>query len=132
MNRSVIQQTVVLPATAEKLFEMYLDPAAHEVITGSAVTIGEKEGSEFSAFDGALTGTILTVVRPRLIVQSWRSKMFHDKNPDSTLILTFSPEDDNGRIDLVHLDVPDHDFQSVTEGWKKYYFEPWQRYLESQ
>ena len=33
--RNVIRQTVVLPASAEALFEMYLDPSAHEAITGT-------------------------------------------------------------------------------------------------
>ena len=74
-------------------------------------------------------------MRPQLVVQSWRSVNFHDDDPDSTLILMFTPEatDANrGGIDLVHLDVPNHDFQDVTEGWRKYYWDPWQAYLEGQ
>jgi hypothetical protein len=89
------------------------------------VTIGSEVGAEFRAFGGQLSGTIVTLVRPRLIVQSWRSTKFHADDPDSTLILMFSPEGSDaaqGRIDLVHLDVPDHDFEDVTEGWPKYYW----------
>ncbi len=130
--RNVIQQSVVLPASAESLFQMYLDPAAHAAITGNAVTIGAEPGAAFSAFGGQLSGTILAVVRPRLIVQAWRSTKFHAVDPDSTLILSFTPDDfdaTHGRIDLVHLDVPDHDFQDVTEGWPKYYWTPWREYL---
>ena len=112
--RNVIRQTVVLPASAEALFEMYLDPSAHQAITGARVVIGDKRGARFQAFDGALTGTMLEVVRPSLIVQSWRSTEFKAENPDSTLILSFSPEGDKGRIDLIHLDVPDHDYDGVT------------------
>jgi hypothetical protein len=37
--RSIIQQSIVLPATADALFEMYLDPAAHGAFTGHPVTI---------------------------------------------------------------------------------------------
>jgi activator of HSP90 ATPase len=128
--RNVIQQTVVLPAAAPSLLEMYLDPAAHQAFTGAAVTIGPEPGSEFRAFDGMLTGTMLAVVRPRLIVQSWRSVAFKPEDVDSTLILTFTPEGAEGRIDLVHLDVPDHDREGVQQGWKKYYWAPWRTYLE--
>ena len=130
--RNVMQQSVILPASAEELFEMYLDPAAHGAITGSSVTIGAEPGAAFRAFDGQLSGTILAAVRPHLIVQSWRSTKFHANDPDSTLILSFTPEDSHAprcRIDLVHLDVPDHDFQDVTEGWPKYYWGPWREYL---
>jgi len=127
--RNVIRQTVVLPAPAEMLFEMYLDPAKHQAITGAPVDIGDERGSKFKAFDGALTGTILEVVKPRLIIQSWRSKVFKAEDPDSTLIMSFTPEADEGRIDLIHLDVPDHDYDGVTQGWEKFYWTPWRAYL---
>lgn len=56
--RKVIRQSVILPASAEKLSEMYINPTTHQAITGASVEIGDKRGSEFKAFDGALTGTI--------------------------------------------------------------------------
>ena len=127
--RNVITDSVVLPATAARLFEMYLDPAAHAAFTGSPVTVGAAPGAKFEAFAGQLSGQILHVVRPRLIVQSWRSTQFHEGDPDSTLILSFTAEGDQARIDLVHLDVPDHDVDGVTEGWGKYYWTPWHDYL---
>jgi activator of HSP90 ATPase len=132
--RKVIQQSVVLPARPEALFAMYFDAAAHSVITGFPVTIGADADADFRAFDGQLSGTILSIVRSTLIVQSWRSTKFHDDDPDSTLVLMFMPEPEtagHGRIDLAHLDVPDHDFQDVTEGWSKYYWSPWRTYLDS-
>ena len=129
--RNVIRQSVVLPAPAETLFEMYLDPAVHRAITGAPVDIGDERGAKFKAFDGALTGTILEVVKPRLIIQSWRSNVFKAKDPDATLILSFTPENDEGRIDLIHIDVPDHDYEGVTQGWEKHYWAPWRAYLGS-
>ena len=129
--RRIIEQSVALPATAEELFDMYLDPAEHSAFTGSEVRIGTEPGSEFRAFNGALSGTVLSVVRPRLIVQSWRSTGFKDDDVDSTLILTFTPEGDQARIDLVHLDVPEQDYDGVTQGWSKFYWTPWRHYLEN-
>ena len=129
--RSIITDSVELPAVADRLFEMYLDPAEHAAFTGQPVTIGAGQGDRFEAFGGMLTGELLHVVRPRLIVQSWRSALFHAPDPDSTLILTFTPVDKQGRIDLVHLDVPAHDYDDVVVGWKKHYWDPWRAYLES-
>jgi activator of HSP90 ATPase len=128
--RSVIRQTVVLQASAESLYGMYLDPAIHAAITGAPVVIRDQPGTKFEAFGGVLTGTILEVARPRLIVQSWRSSIFHAEDADSTLILLFTPQADGGRIDLIHLDVPDHDYDGVKSGWEKYYWTPWRAYLE--
>ena len=129
--RNIIRQTVVLPASAETLCDMYLDPSKHQAITGAHVEIGDKRGSEFNAFEGALTGTILEVIRPKLIIKSWRSVNFMAEDPDSTLILSFTSEGDEGRIDLVHLDVPDQDYDGVNQGWEKYYWTPWRTYLTS-
>src|SRR5271155_1409543 len=100
--RSVISQSVVLPAPAERLFAMYIDPAKHAAITGAPVAISGEPGSPFQAFNGALTGSILQIIPQRLVIQSWRSTKFNDGDPDSTLILTFAPEATdgrNGRID---------------------------------
>jgi len=127
--RSIIQQSVVLQASAPSLYAMYLDPVAHAEITGAPVTIGTAAGSVFRAFDGNLSGSMLTVVEPILIVQSWRSTHFNEDDPDSTLILTFTPHGGTGRIDLVHLDVPSQDYQGVVDGWEAYYWTPWRHYL---
>ena len=127
--RNVIRQSVVLPASAEKLFEMYINPSTHQAITGASVDIDDKRGSEFKAFDGALSGTILEVIKPRLIIKSWRSINFLAEDPDSTLILSFTSDGNEGRIDLVHLDVPDQDYDGVDQGWERYYWTPWRAYL---
>jgi len=127
--RTIISQSVVLPAPAESLFEMYTDPAKHAAITGAPVTISFEPGSPFHAFNCVLTGATLQIIPRRLVIQSWRSTKFNDEDPDSTLILAFTPEGTNGRIDLVHLDVPAHNYQSVVEGWETHYWGPWRRHI---
>ena len=128
--RNVIRQSVALPAPADRLFQMYLDPQTHGAITGAPVTIAEETGAEFRAFDGKLSGQILAVTRPRLIVQFWRSVAFKPDDLDSTLILCFTAQGNEGRIDLVHLDVPDQDLDGVKKGWEAFYWTPWRKYLE--
>ena len=129
--RSCIYKTVVLPASSGDLYDMYMDPEVHSEITGAPAKISEESGSSFEAFGGLVKGTTVQVVKHRLIVQSWRSINFDKKDPDSTLIIAFEPEDDDGRIDLVHLDVPKKDFQGVSGGWESRYFAPWLTYLQS-
>ncbi len=131
--RNTIFKTVVLPAPAETLYDMYMDSEIHGAFTGAPANISEVAGSPFEAFGGLLLGTMLQVVKPRLIVQSWRSVNFAEEDPDSTLIISFTPEvDGEGRIDLVHLDVPEDDYQGVSGGWESRYFTPWLSYLQDQ
>ncbi len=125
----IVRQSVVLPATAKNLYSMYLSPAKHTAITGRKVAIGARPGAKFSAFNGALSGRMLYTVPGRLIVQAWRSTAFRKGDVDSTLILRFTPKGRQGRIDLVHVNVPDHDYRGVNKGWKQYYWKPWRKYL---
>jgi uncharacterized protein YndB with AHSA1/START domain len=125
-----IQLAALLPASPDELFDMYLDAGLHAAITGAPVSVGARAGAEFRAFDGALQGTILQVVPKRLIVQSWRAAHWKAGDIDSTLILTFWSERRGTRIELVHVNVADHDFAALSEGWEIYYWTPWREYLK--
>jgi uncharacterized protein YndB with AHSA1/START domain len=124
-----IQLAAALPASPERLYEMYLDPIEHAAFTGAPVTIAPHAGAEVRAFNDIITGTILQVVPKRLIVQSWRSPHWSPNDLDSTLVLTFLPDPEGGRIELLQTNVVDHDFAGVSHGWEKYYWTPWREYL---
>jgi uncharacterized protein YndB with AHSA1/START domain len=129
MPRTIIL-AASLPAPPERLYEMYVDPQLHAAFTGLPVEIEPHPGGTFRAFNGAIWGTILGVVPNRLIVQRWRSKNFPQEAIDSTLVLSFWPEGTAGRVELVHANVPEEDFAGVSEGWSKFYWNPWRAYLE--
>jgi activator of HSP90 ATPase len=124
-----VNQSVTLPAPAKKLYAMYLSPRAHGAIVGGKVQIGSRPGTRFRAFGGALSGRMLQTIPGRLIVQAWRSRAFRKGDADSTLILRFTPKGRSGRIDLVHVNVPNHDYRGVSKGWKNYYWKPWRKVL---
>ncbi len=125
-----IEQSTRFNASAQQLFDIYLDPKRHAIITGAPVKISAKPNSKFSAFGGMLSGTMLFTIAGQLIVQRWRSCEFHDADIDSLLILRFVQDGKKGRIDLVHANVPKHDHKGVTEGWKQYYWKPLRTYLK--
>ena len=128
MPRNIIM-AASLPATPEKLFDMYLDAEAHAAFTGLPVTLEPHAGGAFRAFDGMLTGTILHIQPKSLIVQTWRSVNWPLTVMDSVLTLSFWPAEDGGRIEVVHINVADEDFAGVSQGWEKYYWTPWRAYL---
>jgi activator of HSP90 ATPase len=130
MPRNVVL-AASFPAGPERLYDMYLDAKSHAAFTGAPVTIEARAGAAFYAFNGALTGSILHVEPKRLIVQKWRSTNFPDAAIDSVLVLSFWPDGEGARIELVHVNVPEEDFAGVSEGWAKYYWNPWRTYLDS-
>ncbi len=131
MPRTLLM-AATLPALPDRLYDMYLNPAAHAEFTGAPVMIAPKVGAEFRAFDKALSGRILHLVPKRMIVQSWRATHWSAEELDSTLVLTFYPDEGGARIELAHVNVADHDFAGVSQGWEKYYWTPWRKYLRKQ
>jgi activator of HSP90 ATPase len=125
-----IEQSVRFPVSAQELYDLYMDPALHAAFTGAPVKISAKPGSKFLAFDGMLEGTTVSTLPGKLIVQRWRSMMFKPDDPDSILVLYFVQEAKRGRIDLAHINVPQHDHAGVTHGWDKYYWKPLRAYLK--
>jgi activator of HSP90 ATPase len=128
MPRNLIM-AASLPASPDKLFDMYLDPVAHAAFTGLPVNIEPRAGGVFRAFDGMLSGTILHIEPKSLIVQTWRSANWPLSAMDSVLTLSFWSEKDGARIELVQVNVPEEDFAGVSQGWERYYWTPWHNYL---
>lgn len=128
MPRTIIA-AASLPATPDKLFDMYLDAETHAGFTGMPVTLEPHAGGIFRAFDGMLSGTILHIEPKALIVQTWRSANWPLTAMDSVLTLSFWPTEDGARIEIVHANAPEEDFAGVSQGWEKYYWTPWLTYL---
>ena len=128
----IIRHGVTLPASPEKLFDIYMDPVIHGAIIGGAVTISPTVGSEFRAFDGMIRGRTIGVVPKKYIIQLWRGNDWDPEDGDSILVLAFLPDGENGRIELTHLNVPVRDFDNVNKGWLNYYWKPWRAYLETE
>jgi len=126
-----IEQSVHFPASAQTLYDIYLDPDRHAAVTGAPVKISSKPRSKFAAFNGMIWGSTVTAIPGKMIVQRWRSEKFKEENLDSILILTFVQDGKRGRIDLVHVNVPEHDHEGVTEGWEEFYWKPLRGYLSA-
>jgi activator of HSP90 ATPase len=124
-----IQQSVEFAAPPAELFEMYMDSKKHSAATGGPAKMSRKVGGDFTAWGGQLRGKNLMIIPKRMIVQTWRSCNFKKADADSILVITFSKTPNGGRVDLVHVGVPEQDHAGVTQGWPKYYWEPWCAYL---
>jgi activator of HSP90 ATPase len=124
-----IQQSVRLAASPEELFDTFFDSKKHSAATGGSAKASRKVGSAFTAWNGQLSGRNLLIVPNRLIVQAWRATHWKANEADSILVLEFSKAPGGAQIDLVHVNVPQHDHKGVSQGWRKYYWQPWKKYL---
>jgi activator of HSP90 ATPase len=125
-----IVQSVRFKASPEELFAIFTDSKKHSAATGAKASVSSKVGAKWTAFAGMLLGKNLMVVPGKSIVQAWRASHWPESDPDSILILNFSPAPGGGKVEMVHAGVPEHDHKGVTKGWPQYYWVPWKAYLK--
>jgi activator of HSP90 ATPase len=110
---------------------MYVDSRKHAASTGAPAKLRRKVGGTWSAYGGSIGGKNLLIVPGKQIVQAWRAR-FWKKAELSVLIMTFEKAAGGAIVELVHVGVPQHDQNGVRNGWPKYYWKPWKKYLAAQ
>jgi hypothetical protein len=117
----------------ERIYEIYVDAGQHALATGQPATIDAREGGEFSAYGGYLTGKFIRLRAGRLIVQYWRSKHFKDSDPDAILSIAFRRNEyEQAETELVLTNVPDDVSRHDNSSWNQFYWEPFREYLRGE
>ncbi len=125
-----LQLRDVFPAAPERIYELWMDSEGHALMTGGEAAIDPREGGEFSAADGYITGVTQRLEPGRLIVQRWRTSEFPDGAGDSTVELTLRPVEGGCEITLLHTDIPEGQGERYKSGWVDFYFTPLRELLE--
>jgi activator of HSP90 ATPase len=128
----VIEQSVSFPnATRAELYRLFMDSTEHSAATGMPARVSGRVGGKWSAFGGMIRGKTLALVPHQVIVQSWRSSAWKRTDPDSILVVRLESTKTGAAAHLTHVGVPSYDHKGVTQGWKKYYWQPWKNYLKN-
>jgi activator of HSP90 ATPase len=129
MNGS-IKISEVFPVSAKILYDAWLNSAEHSEFTGSKAEIRPNVGSKFSAWDGYITGTNITLQPYGRIVQSWRASDFPKGASDSKLEILFEKTGSGTRITLIHTKLPAAKVKDFEKGWINHYFKPMKKYFK--
>jgi activator of HSP90 ATPase len=108
-----------IPATPEEIYIAITNPVTIELWTGETAEMSTVPGSEFSMWDGAIVGKNLEFETGKKIVQQW---YFEGKSEDSIVTIKLHPDKDGTSAELRHTNIPDEDFDDITEGWTHSYF----------
>lgn len=112
----------VLPVSAERLYNAWLDPKEHGAFTGGgAATSTPKVSGKWSAFDGYAHGKYLELVPAEKIVMSWHAEDFPEGSPDSQVEVLFQPASGGTRVTILHADLPPGTEERFRKGWRRFY-----------
>ena len=131
MKRAIEQSIIFAKTTPAELYELFMDSTKHSTATGMPAKINRRVGGKWSAFGGMISGTTLALAPNRTILQTWRSSAWKTADPDSILVVRFEKTRNGAAVHLAHVGVPQYDYKGVTQGWVKYYWKPWKKYLKA-
>jgi uncharacterized protein YndB with AHSA1/START domain len=121
--------TAIMPASAQEVYEAWLDSLAHSQMTGGEASMSDETDAEVSAWDGYISGRNLHLVPGERIVQSWRTTNFSGEHEDSVITVSLEETEDGTLLTLVHSNVPDEQTSYERGGWETHYFEPMKAYF---
>jgi activator of HSP90 ATPase len=123
----------IIPARPRQIYDAWLSSDGHRAITGGAAAdISSREGANFTAWDGYISGKNLKLEPGRRIVQSWRTSEFTDADPDSRIEIVLDETPDGTKLTLHHSNVPDGHTGYRDGGWQDCYFEPMKAFFAGQ
>lgn len=118
----------VIPASAEQIYQAWLDAKSHAAMTGAEAGGSGEVGGEFSAWDGYITAKTLELVPNQRIVQSWRTSEFPAGDPDSRLVVEFETVEGGTQVTVDHSHIATGG-DNYLQGWQDYYFTPMKAYF---
>ncbi len=124
-----IEQTYIIPASPDEVWRALTDPELIEEWSGADAEFEPEVGVTYSLWDGSIGGEIIEVVPRKKLVQSWKPEDWTIE--DSVVTFTLSPVSKGTRVDLLHENVEDFDFEGTTEGWDLYYLGAIKRMFET-
>ena len=117
----------ILKAAPEEVYAAMTFPPTIKLWSGEEAEMSEEPGSEFSLWDGSITGINLEFEQGKKIVQKWD---FEGSPEDSIVTIKLHPHQQGTSIELRHTNIPDEAYENITEGWEEVYFGALQAFYE--
>ncbi|MEZ5083583.1 MAG: SRPBCC domain-containing protein [Bacteroidales bacterium] len=114
-----IHKYYILPATPEEVYIALTNSFTIELWTDEKAVMSTEEGSEFSLWDGSITGRNISFIENRQIQQEW---FFGEQVEKSVVTIKLFTHRKGTSCELRHTNVPDSEFEDISDGWDESYF----------
>jgi activator of HSP90 ATPase len=112
------KKTFKINAEPSDVYSALTNPYTIELWSGYPAEMSTEPGSEFSLWEGDITGRNIEFVQDRKVVQEW---YFGDQAEKSLVTITITPDRENSLLTVEHSNIPDEEFNDMAEGWREYY-----------
>ena len=107
-----------LSASPSDVYLALTNPIIIQLWTGEPAEMSTEPGSEFSLWDDSITGKNLEFEKDKKIVQQW----YFDQDEPSIVTIKLHAAKDGTSVELRHSNIPDEEYDDITDGWDDNYF----------
>lgn len=112
------RRTFKINTEPSDIYSAITNPYTIELWSGYPAMMSTEPGSEFSLWEGDISGVNIEFVQDRKIVQEWH---FGDQAEKSIVTITIAPDRENSVVTVEHTNIPDAEYEDIAEGWREYY-----------
>jgi uncharacterized protein YndB with AHSA1/START domain len=123
-----LKKTIHIKVPREEVFNALVNPLTIELWSGFKAEMQPVVGSEFTLFEGDISGVIKSLDPPNAVEQVWN---FGDQEEESLVRYELFEESGKTRLELSHTNIPDEAYENIETGWKEYFLGAMKNYLES-
>ena len=106
-----------LEASPADLYNALTNPVMIEIWTGEPGIMSTEPGSEFSLWDGEITGRNIEFVENFKIVQHW----YFGEEEDSIVTIKLHPDKKGTNVEIHQTNIPDDAYDNMVDGWEEDY-----------
>ncbi|MEQ6122417.1 SRPBCC domain-containing protein [Reichenbachiella sp. MALMAid0571] len=114
-----LKKYYIIPAPPEEVYLALTLASTIRLWTGDEVEMVAEPGTEFSLWDGSITGKNIEFEEGRKVVQQW---YFGENTEPSIVTIKLHPHKQGTSAELRHTNIPDDDFDDMENGWEHSYF----------
>ena len=126
----LIRQSVTFNAKPGVIFEALMDSKKHRAFTGAPANISRDAGGRFTCYGGQITGFNVEIKPGKSIVQAWRGKDWPQGTWSLVTYRLAAARGGKTKLSFEQVGVPPRRVKGITEGWKKYYWEPLKKMIK--
>jgi activator of HSP90 ATPase len=117
----------ILSAPPMDIYLALTNPATIQLWSGEEAVMSTEPDSEFSLWEGSITGKNIAFEEGKKIVQQW---YFGEQEQPSIVTIKLHDHKQGTSAELKHTNIPDEDYQDIIEGWDTIYFGALQEFYE--
>lgn len=106
-------------ASPEEVYLALTNPATIQLWTGEKAEMSTEPGTEFSLWEGSISGKNISFEEGHKIVQEWD---FGEQELASVVTIILHPHKNGTSAELRHTNIPAEDYDDIISGWNEIYF----------